>query len=362
MDISVGPLINSLETTTNSYKFYWLNGILSCLERPDADSLIPISDIVIEMLLEAWHPICQFKLYYGFYDRLPILIRQIQGDLHIPDLIKRHELKSILLKNTSAISIENAKIELLRYVPYRFLSTWCKENLVQLHDHQRHKKIAEIAFTDENLPYYFVDNCIQVRKNWVEFINLYGTLIRGNIINRLNLYLTKRNPNVPSIISKIQGAEKRNLLKAKTIWAKFLVEHSFSCIYSAQAISESDFSLDHFIPWSYVVHDEIWNIIPTTKSINSQKSDKLPAEIYLDTFIHLQFQLFHFINESEENWEKYLVEYTNIFKMDLKSILKLDYEQFSISFKNLIYPMLQIARNMGFISGWALDSSFPAIV
>jgi len=37
-----------------------------------------------------------------------------------------------------------------------------------------------------------------------------------------------------------------------------------------------DISIDHFVPWSYVAHDEMWNLNPTTKSINSFKSNKLP--------------------------------------------------------------------------------------
>ncbi|MBE5919975.1 MAG: hypothetical protein E7272_09045 [Pseudobutyrivibrio ruminis] len=25
-----------------------------------------------------------------------------------------------------------------------------------------------------------------------------------------------------------------------------------------------DISIDHFVPWSYVAHDEMWNLNPTT--------------------------------------------------------------------------------------------------
>ena len=36
-------------------------------------------------------------------------------------------------------------------------------------------------------------------------------------------------------------------------------------------------SVDHFVPWQYVAHDELWNLHPTTKSINSSKSNNLPV-------------------------------------------------------------------------------------
>ncbi|MFO7585650.1 MAG: HNH endonuclease domain-containing protein [Anaerolineales bacterium] len=36
------------------------------------------------------------------------------------------------------------------------------------------------------------------------------------------------------------------------------------------------YSLDHFLPWRYVAHDLLWNILPASKSVNSSKSDSLP--------------------------------------------------------------------------------------
>lgn len=34
--------------------------------------------------------------------------------------------------------------------------------------------------------------------------------------------------------------------------------------------------MDHFVPWSYVANDELWNLIPMEKSLNSSKNNKLP--------------------------------------------------------------------------------------
>lgn len=47
-------------------------------------------------------------------------------------------------------------------------------------------------------------------------------------------------------------------------------------IYGGNILTEKDISIDHFVPWSYVAHDEMWNLNPTTKSINSSKSNNLP--------------------------------------------------------------------------------------
>jgi hypothetical protein len=37
-----------------------------------------------------------------------------------------------------------------------------------------------------------------------------------------------------------------------------------------------DYDLDHFLPWSFVTHDLIWNLTPAPRSINIQKSAAVP--------------------------------------------------------------------------------------
>ena len=56
-------------------------------------------------------------------------------------------------------------------------------------------------------------------------------------------------------------------------------------------LTEKDISIDHFVPWSYVANDEIWNLHPTTKSINSAKSNNLPRwEAYFKKLSALEYQ------------------------------------------------------------------------
>ena len=42
-------------------------------------------------------------------------------------------------------------------------------------------------------------------------------------------------------------------------------------IYGKKPLDAKNISIDHFVPWSYVAHDELWNLTPTTRSINSTK-------------------------------------------------------------------------------------------
>jgi CRISPR/Cas system Type II protein with McrA/HNH and RuvC-like nuclease domain len=51
--------------------------------------------------------------------------------------------------------------------------------------------------------------------------------------------------------------------------------------YTDETIDISDISIDHFIPWSFIYSDDIWNLVITSKSNNSKKSNKLSDKQYL---------------------------------------------------------------------------------
>jgi len=117
---------------------------------------------------------------------------------------------------------------------------------------------------------------------------------------------------------------------------------------------QNQVSIDHFVPWSYIAHDQIWNLLPTTKSVNSTKGNNLPNfEKYFDPFINLQFDAYQTIYKSEIKGKKQLLEdYANFFNSDLINIFELSKIQFYQKFEIVMKPMFQIAENMGFNSNW----------
>ena len=44
-----------------------------------------------------------------------------------------------------------------------------------------------------------------------------------------------------------------------------------NCIYTGNPLERNSFDLDHFMPWSFVSHNQNWNLIPTDSSFNSSK-------------------------------------------------------------------------------------------
>lgn len=109
------------------------------------------------------------------------------------------------------------------------------------------------------------------------------------------VYLQKRNSNVPGIVYKIEPftSQQRNMKDPIRLWKYIIGHEGITNLYDEkQIMTLDDLSLDHFVPWSYVVSDELWNLAPTTRAINSSKSNHLPDwNTYFESFAQHQFTL-----------------------------------------------------------------------
>ena len=61
-------------------------------------------------------------------------------------------------------------------------------------------------------------------------------------------------------------------------------------------------SIDHFVPRSYISNDELWNLTPMSKSLNSNKNNRLPSwDDFFVPFAKYQYYLYSLIFPSDPN-------------------------------------------------------------
>lgn len=186
------------------------------------------------------------------------------------------------------------------------------------------------------------------------YLLVNSDLIRKAIYWELLNFLQKNTPNVIGLPEKLFKPVCRDLQKARKFWNTYReIVGRVDCIYSGERLTGT-ISLDHFVPWSYIVHDQIWNIVPTSRSVNSTKGDQLAAvDVYLPRLIHLHYNAFRTIFHSNLAIKEILLEdYCSLFKKELKEIDALPEDVFGKVYSNTLVPMLQFAANMGFGSGW----------
>lgn len=295
--LNVELLAGCFSETTNSYKFYWLMAILEELNL--GNQRIAHADLALRMISLAWYPLDYFKLSFGKRDGFIIHAQTISAKLNLD---KRTNAPSIYDQinghsdEKTRAALLKALLELTRWVPYRFIRPFFSSSLAGLSDGSVNARIKKLTAERPGFaPYQFEQNHIIIDETWAEYLKRHQYILVGFTQWHLLRFLQRNNPNVIGLSEKLFAPGIRKLAYAKAFWLPLLEEKQMSCIYSGDRLESSKMSLDHFIPWSYIAHDRIWNIIPTTPRMNSTKGDALPAlQDYFELYCRMQFGAFEF--------------------------------------------------------------------
>ena len=346
------------EYLTASYKLFWFAGIFKEIVR--GNQKFTFKRIVCRMIAAAWYPLLQYRLHFGYSDKLSYIVTLIHNKIGIGSEIKEEELV-IILENISDPEIEKAMREFYKYVPYRLLSPFYSDILTGIQDKGKNKLILSLSQTTNKALYQILmpEEAIYINDNWFEYIYENQNIVLGWMNYKLIYFLQKKNPNVPAIPFKLSATNQRNLTLAKKFWRDITEQQVIYDIYINKSLTRDNFnkygdiSIDHFIPWSFVLHDELWNLVPTFKSVNSSKNNKLPKlDLYMDNFCEVQYAAFSLVRNKRES-KRLLEDYLNINKeLDLNDLIyskkEIARNQFEDSLKATIIPLFQIAYNQGY--------------
>jgi hypothetical protein len=302
--IDTKALSQLFSNTTNSYKLLFFLAILKHLQEARMKSgKLNSTDLIETMLYLALYPIKYFNLSFGPQDQMAAHL----SSLEIKDLDALTSTQiasnSISLKIHQCIK-ESSAVDLEKYVPFRLLQPFFTEELKGIKDGQKNAmtyQLAEQCF-DIKKPLYRIEKyddvlILVLHPQWITYLTKNYLIVEAWAEFAWVSYLQRKNPNSPNILNKIYPPSSRVQLTAqRKIWDEFLHLNPISCIYSGQSLSPSNYALDHFIPWSYMGHDQHWNLIPVIAHANGQKSNLLPNSAYLDKFCEIQHQYFAFLN------------------------------------------------------------------
>ncbi len=366
--LNVSAFSRMFERTSTSYKFLFFLALMQKIkETGKSDSVsteISYIDLAVGMLSIAWFSHQYFRLSLGAQDQcaniLDIFVRERKiifesGPITSTTIGQlRMELFDWLIERKDNLG------SLLDYVPYRLLSPFYKNKLTGIPQHKRNQIIIDLANSSdaENIPLYsFTDTSIKVDARWREYMQNNMQVIEGWAKWHWCDYLQNRNPSVPAIPKKILPVLQRlAMTKEVDYWKNILKHKELKCIYSKNTLG--DFALDHFLPWTFVTHNQLWNLIPVSSSANSSKNNNLPDLSYLDAFIEEQFIAIQTAREiyPEKKWQKYMQPYISDLHIasynDLSSQI-IVYE----AFQHTVKPLYEIASVNGFSSGWVYQGN-----
>ena len=309
------------------------------------------------MLANAWFPHNYFKLNFGVNDRIARELDKLDLSLSDGKVLNTSQSKNNV---KTLISVSGyTKNNLLDLVPYRLLTPFFAQELKGVKDAMRNKAIRKMAQNQlqKSRPFYFFGDdgkSIIMNPEWILYFKVNLTLVRSFINWNWLDYMQRRNPSVPNLQSKLYPPSIRNSLSFQTnFWKDVLKQEQLKCIFSKRPITIDDLSIDHFLPWSFVAHDQLWNLIPVSKSINSSKSNNLPSlNKYFDGFAKMQYSgLMTYHKQSDKkSWNKVIEPYISDLRLTEDEIMNKD--RFGMMLKGSIKPLYQLAEAQGFSPEW----------
>jgi CRISPR/Cas system Type II protein with McrA/HNH and RuvC-like nuclease domain len=167
-------------------------------------------------------------------------------------------------------------------------------NELQLEIINRVKKRCKInvmgaVYGDAGSTIYDFDNekeYIRMNGSFYSFMQRFQRILNYLTNYQLALFLEKFNEHgdTTNLLMKVENVSKRSSLdQFYQILSSF---YNGKCFYCGKPIKKKEAAhVDHFIPWSFVQADQLWNLVIACSACNLSKSDKLAKADYLHLLI-----------------------------------------------------------------------------
>ncbi len=296
------------------YKFYWLEAIVQLISLNKVEATY--EEIINTMITNAWYSVLEYHIHLsGIYgqgiikDSLEKAVLRLQTLSDLTSNASAVEIQNMLEKYSSDRALLDYKQTLTLNVPYKALSGFANRGSKKINlnssANQMMSYYNELSSTEILLPYTF--NGDKGLKRKITFNNSWIEMIKDNTVNILGWiqlekvkWLQNNNPEVPGLVYKLSPAEEktRKLNNARRLWDAVLEVKPILDVFKDELVNTSEYDLDHFIPWSFVMNDELWNLMPMDSSLNSVKSNNLPKwDLFFDKFANNQFTLYESLYE-----------------------------------------------------------------
>ena len=317
--LDIESFTHMLDDPTECYKFYWMDSIIDLLSR--GVSPIYFDDVINGMIASAWYSVGEYHLHLGLKDSngniMNSLERAVKKLCDVADIkydSSEEVITQVIYQNEKLIHGE--KMQMAKMVPYRLLSSFLKDigGNDRIWDQQKRLiTYVEMINQKKRLPYTICDGSglkkqVVIDEIWKRMLLDNFVQIKGWIKLKKVRYLQDRNPGVPGIIYKLEPENEklRKLKYVRELWSTIIDIHPVQDIYSGKNIDLKKYDVDHFVPWTYIANDELWNLLPMDSSLNCSKSNKLPDwNEYFIPFAANQYLLYDFVFNQNVHVDKF---------------------------------------------------------
>ena len=293
------------------YKFYWLEAIVQLIAEGVKETTFDA--VIDEMICNAWYSVREFHIHLSgmpidgqVKDGLERAVSKLSELSNLPANASKVEIKNAIKKY--ALELKTSKEQLTNMVPYRALAGFF-DRAEEPADWGSVRRMTEyIERINEHvviLPYTLgtgskLKKEIYFQPSWTKMIQDNTVSILGWIQYEKVKWLQNNNPEVPGLVYKLAPMDEkmRKLNHVRKLWEGILELTEVRDVFTGEVVAPKAYDVDHFIPWSFVMNDELWNLMPMDSSLNSAKSNKLPKwDPFSERFAENQYLLYGFIHE-----------------------------------------------------------------
>ncbi len=314
-DLFLEGFAQMMKDPSYCYKFYWLEAIVILILEGRQEATF--SEIIDEMIARAWYTVEEYYVHLSgidsdgqISDGLERAVNKLKSITNLPGNASRAQVKSELLIHADEIKTE--KMQLTHMVPYRALAGFFEKDL-KAEDWNSITRVMEYAKKMNEwrlLPYIFgegtgLNRMVIFHPLWVKMIQDNTVSILGWIQYEKLRWLQKNNPDVRSIVHKLESIDDnkkiRKLTQVHKLWNAILELGPINDVFTNATITKDfEYDVDHFIPWSFEMNDELWNLMPMDGNLNSSKGNQLPKwQPFFRRFADNQYNLYKLIYEKE---------------------------------------------------------------
>lgn len=250
--------LSSKSVKTTTYKFALLRAILENLYKTNSQLEITFNQLAQAFAKLYWNLVIRKGYSQGYKAQIVKELKEFQNALEIPDGLSFDSIN------------ENHQKDLVKRIEKKIIN----------------RDVVGALFEDtDRIVYGFSkkEKKITLTHSSWEFLLKHQTSIFKLVNYELAKFLLNKNPYTSTgiVLEEIENITKRESLKQ---YQQMIVTYSgYKCFYTDQILPNSlrTISVDHFVPWSFIHSDDLWNCVLTSQSLNSKKGSKLPAEKYL---------------------------------------------------------------------------------
>ncbi len=350
--VPIHHLVGLFNDKATSYKFLLFGAILESIKK--GNGAFYFDEIAITAIASAWSAVHSYKLNLGTSDQMTKWITQLDqtfSQLDRKDIAG--QLEALFRRDGQKTgTLPTIVSEFSRYVPYRLLTPFFSTELRGLPDGEKNQRILELSQQKNSKALYRIETAgdrlkLTLNDGWFTYLTANLSIIEGWLRFNYLEYLQRLNPTVIALSAKLEFPIERDMTEVTQLFRKYFKESpsGFKCPYSGTTIERNNISHDHFLPWSFLGSDPLYNFIPTTASINSSKSDNIPAVEYLPTVANFYFEFFQFLKKIQAKEQ-------NTYHQHLRVSGRETLLEWTNSYQAFYLPLFESAKNHGFSCDW----------